>query len=688
MVAKSKSSLAWLIGLLVLMPVHSHAGPDDSYPPIDSHKVASSSYEIRRLLCSDCGQVSDVVYLPARHSFFASTYQGDLWQIDRRGQVVDVLRGQGALPDSGVYFGEDTYIDWFFTGDPTPKPYREALDADHLSEEAFNARLQAADARSVRFAGGPNRAHYYLREGEHWRRLDRNYSSSTETVYMRPPKGVVTSYHRAERNSEQTLPFVRLANLSRDIGSQWRDPENPLYLRHYQRQGRSRKPFLDFHGRGWSGTYGRGHFHLRHKGEQLTFSAQHRVIKSGYKRDETDIDFYRLPLQHPAANIAFLGLYGQRFGPSEGETGFYVVKPRTVPGAREEAPASLQSRYPWQPAFTGFDGHPGTLRQMIYINGEEDSPQSPLNRSFNRKSKPLPLVWNFFHRLPALEEYGHNYIKLNQTFYFVRDKSSSTDGHFYTKLYFDREETRTALAQLQGRKDLSGPLMLTLAAEWPPKGLVYHLAAQRGGERIALHKAYLDDLSKLEETPSRYVLYRLDSLFERAMQNSASNTLFIHESSHLVEHLSQDPEVAEAFASITVKLLITHLKNRDAETAEALFFHYIDTLLPRTGFHPKALDIASMALVLGIRHQRPQVIETTFRQLLDNGSIDIQTLRHDILVYNLACYYALQQQKSKMLQAAARAVALGKKPEQFLADNDFTRYWNDSEFLAVIYQEE
>src|SRR5690606_35153672 len=143
------------LGLLGLLPVHSFA--KDTYPPIDNDNVASPSYELRRLLCERCGRVMDVVYLPERDSFFVST-RDDVWQINRLGHVVDVLRGRGPLPDSGIYIDSESYIDWALSGEKTPKTYRDTLNADHLSDEEFNAQLQAADARSFRWAEEHGRA--------------------------------------------------------------------------------------------------------------------------------------------------------------------------------------------------------------------------------------------------------------------------------------------------------------------------------------------------------------------------------------------------------------------------------------------------------------------------------------------------------------------------------------------------
>ncbi len=175
----------WLFGLLGLLPVGSTADRIDTYPPVNSDRVESETYELRRLLCKSCGHVADLVYLPERDSFFASTRSGDVWQINSQGHIVDVLRGLGALPDSGVYFGSESYIDWVFSGDKAPKAYLNIANADYLSDEEFNVRLQAAEARSARLADQPGRVHYYLREGGGWRLLSRQREITQDQPLMR-----------------------------------------------------------------------------------------------------------------------------------------------------------------------------------------------------------------------------------------------------------------------------------------------------------------------------------------------------------------------------------------------------------------------------------------------------------------------------------------------------------------------
>lgn len=54
------------------------------------------------------------------------------------------------------------------------------------------------------------------------------------------------------------------------------------------------------------------------------------------------------------------------------------------------------------------------------------------------------------------------------------------------------------------------------------------------------------------------------------------------------------------------------------------------------------------------------------------------------LAFNLACCYALNQQKPEMLEMSRLAIKLGKDKAQFLSEGDFESYWNDQEFLVAI----
>ena len=57
---------------------------------------------------------------------------------------------------------------------------------------------------------------------------------------------------------------------------------------------------------------------------------------------------------------------------------------------------------------------------------------------------------------------------------------------------------------------------------------------------------------------------------------------------------------------------------------------------------------------------------------------------NDILLFNLACFYANYGEKTNLLKATDLAIAQGKKPWQFMIDPDFEAYRCDEDFIRVL----
>jgi hypothetical protein len=58
------------------------------------------------------------------------------------------------------------------------------------------------------------------------------------------------------------------------------------------------------------------------------------------------------------------------------------------------------------------------------------------------------------------------------------------------------------------------------------------------------------------------------------------------------------------------------------------------------------------------------------------------------LAYNLACFFAVQKDKARMLEYVEQAVALGKLKPQFLDDSDFAAFKEDDDFLDLLGSDE
>jgi len=142
-------------------------------------------------------------------------------------------------------------------------------------------------------------------------------------------------------------------------------------------------------------------------------------------------------------------------------------------------------------------------------------------------------------------------------------------------------------------------------------------------------------------------------------------------------------EHAFVVADVYTKLLIVNLKSNDFEAGKKIIAHYINHILPIAGASEKTTDISSMGLVLSILSKDEALSQMIFNKLLGED-FKINEISNEILLFNLACYYAINKQKEPMLLAIRQALHHGKQSQQFLDERDFQAYWQDKQFQAVL----
>lgn len=133
-----------------------------------------------------------------------------------------------------------------------------------------------------------------------------------------------------------------------------------------------------------------------------------------------------------------------------------------------------------------------------------------------------------------------------------------------------------------------------------------------------------------------------------------------------------------------VRLIVVRLEAHDGARAADLYTSYIKRVYPHLGPHHKMTDVASMALVISLVYNKPDVAESAINTLLGGAEMNMKELQNETLLYNLACYYARHGDKPKLLEAAELAVSQGKTADQFLNDSDFSDYGTDPDFLEAI----
>lgn len=145
------------------------------------------------------------------------------------------------------------------------------------------------------------------------------------------------------------------------------------------------------------------------------------------------------------------------------------------------------------------------------------------------------------------------------------------------------------------------------------------------------------------------------------------------------------PIVVKSYAEL---LVVITAKGNLAESKKILQ-HFMDNIYPlilnvkNDGMSYSVSVIASQGLIMAVALKDAEISKVVFDKLLGD-KFDIVSHRNSTLIYNLACYYASNNNKQAMLDAIIQARKRGKLPKQFMSDTDFKNYWSDADFLNAI----
>lgn len=154
----------------------------------------------------------------------------------------------------------------------------------------------------------------------------------------------------------------------------------------------------------------------------------------------------------------------------------------------------------------------------------------------------------------------------------------------------------------------------------------------------------------------------------------------------IYKNLKESPSPTEhalTVADLFTKLIIIEMKNKDFPAGKKLVMYYIDKLLPLVGAHEKTTDLSSNGIVLSIYSKDAELSQAIFDKLLGKD-FKIEEITNLLLVYNIACHYAINKEKKPMLSAIRQSLNLGMKSQQFIKDSDFKAYLEDEDFISTL----
>jgi hypothetical protein len=152
---------------------------------------------------------------------------------------------------------------------------------------------------------------------------------------------------------------------------------------------------------------------------------------------------------------------------------------------------------------------------------------------------------------------------------------------------------------------------------------------------------------------------KLNDSFSNAKNTLGNNKYFLEVTQHLAAYSPYTKEYASIITEASATLIGINALNVDKKTgqheylssAEELLDSYIDVILPLIGKSETGeyLNVASMGLILAVNNKNQKTSKKIFEKILGGKSFNIQTTKNLNLVYNLACYYAVNHQKTELL---------------------------------------
>ncbi len=148
-----------------------------------------------------------------------------------------------------------------------------------------------------------------------------------------------------------------------------------------------------------------------------------------------------------------------------------------------------------------------------------------------------------------------------------------------------------------------------------------------------------------------------------------------------LEHVPANTNYTE-FTHIVTTCIYNHLIAATSEGDYATgkkMVQAFPALLEKIGYSNKYGDeFTATAVSLAQLFEDEEVKNIVFRQIMP------LYIGHPRLAYNLACFFAVKDEKRSMFQYIRIAMDLGRKKEEFLKDSDFSSFYGNPEFRALL----
>lgn len=686
---------------------------DPGFPRLSDNLAASRHLEVRRQIK---GNIQAMFALPARNEVIVVA-DGYLWRFSADGRLLDTVDMPGAMHRNGISFGDDGFVDWAHTGVRSRKPYAPPVDGNALEPAQLHAALSAAKA--VAFDRRDDIAWAWLWDGDTAWKMDISRHRERVDTYCTPRSSTDDHLSWADtclEGLEAPAPLMVEIEADSFAGGYGDRPSRVEVVgfdrRRYHVEGGVARytaevvvggafkvlaPHLPggLPRRYW---FGDAHTRLRVGEEVLQF-------KVFVGRDEGDYEFLHMTSWWNPSTVLpgaspWLQVHMRDYMDHAGEEelwqlyrediGLYAVRPRQ---SAHDPAAPARPVPAWVPAFEG----PETARDAVTGTVVLDS-----GATVHRWWRAKPARRRVSAPVMELDADGPPLSELPTAMQVEWGSPWDEDEHAVVELTLDPAQTRAAFARLPA---VAAPatLLLQVPDLFGEVGEI-RLLLRRGGTDVPLDHARIDYLRRptfrpwhgREGTPPPPTrVAQLEQAVDALLADEAGAQARFQAQA---EALARDPDIVDHAAPFVTEgyaRLLNGLNSTGrADVSVALARHYLAQVHPHTSGSSSdpsraynASVIASQTLAVALhRPQDAELVDQVMATLV-GAQFDPDTHANATLLYNLACYHALQGDKPQMLRHVYAAIRLGKPVEQFQRDRDFERYRDDPDFKAAVSAE-
>ncbi len=694
-------------GLVLFSAANNHCSElDNNYWYLSDNSVESDHYEIIKIHSGIINH--ELLYDNINKTYLVQSgyaIANDYLKINELGYVIDTFSFDSRLNISGLFFDEYGVVDWAITGKKILQKFSRIINADEITDDEFKGYLSRAKQMdfSKNYDNEILRCYLYIdnkwvvlesknRFNDFEQDYDEDYFQLTSKVYLKN----INTNRRLQSLENKIRPFQK-----------WKDQSNKIVINRFLKQGYKRARLYDINSTDWEGNYGIGYFDVRHQGEDLHFKAF--TTQGSSVNYNPGLSLYAAPVkQQKTEETQLLVLEPHRRKRKVEEIGLYAIRKKINTSSDsidkfEQQGISfgqylfLKSKFNVAVLFEGFNSSSENkikIHNIVFKDGSEEFINTTIDNQLKAKYRLMPEKLRF-EWLDVKTDKKQFYLNLNGTIYNWKYPNKGIDIDFTFSNTELLEVFQNLLESSDGVSDLSQKLIFKIELTAVDGNHAYiSLYITTEFRSIKLKNVSIRRLNKFDDVNKKQAVQffestKIKSLFESAMSDVVdSETVheFISQTAVIARSSNYIDEYSFQLADYTTKLMIHLSEKRQAKLAVSILNNYMNALLPETGRDNKTDDVASNGIVFCITENDAVLCKKIFDILLPD--LKLESIKNEVLLFNLACYYSLNHQKKEMLRSIKQALLRGKKASQFKTDTDFKLYWNDLDFVSIVNSEE